>query len=288
MKQVVLIFVDGLGLGLSDPTVNPVHSGACPMLERLLAEKAAPLDACLGMPGLPQSATGTTAILTGINAARLAGRHVEGFPGGQLREVIKQHNLFHQLAGRGLTSTFANAYFVDEMSEVEQGRRQSVTTVAALAAFGRVRNRAMLERGEAVYQDLTRDGLRARGYTGPLISPSDAARHLMTIAHTCHLTLFEYFQTDRAGHSGDGERVRTVLSLLDEFIGELLLLAKRDGVLLAMTSDHGNIEDSRTHRHTVNPVPFVAAGPEGEELRKRVTSIVDVTPALLEWLSGSE
>ena len=287
MKQVVLIFVDGLGLGGVDPAINPIHNGACPNLERLLDGHAVPIDASLGVPGLPQSATGTTAILTGVNAVQIAGRHVEGFPSGPLKEVIRKENIFTKLAAMGLTSTFANAYFVDEVAEVEKGRHQSVTTVAALSAFGRVRDKAMLEQNEAVYQDLTRESLRARGYTGPLVSPAESAHHLMAIARQHHFTLFEYFQTDRAGHSGEPAQVRKALSLLDEFVGALLPLANGEGMLLAMTSDHGNIEDGRTQAHTLNPVPFVAMGPGSKALETRVKSIVDVTPALLEWFSRS-
>ena len=35
------------------------------------------------------------------------------------------------------------------------------------------------------------------------------------------------------------------------------------------------------HGHTRNPVPFVAYGPREEFLRERVTSLADVTPAIL-------
>jgi len=288
MKRVLLIFADGLGMGVDDPTINPVHSGACPNLEGLLREHAVPIDAAMGVPGLPQSATGTTAILTGINTAQLMKRHVEGFPKRQLKEVAQKHNIFWQLASKGLTSTFANAYFVDEMSEVVQGRFQSVTTVSALSAFGRVRDKAMLERNEAVYQDLTRESLVPRGYTGPLVSPSDSARDLAAIVRQYHFTLFEYFQTDRAGHEGDPARIRKVLSILDEFLGALLPLLAEAGTLLALVSDHGNIEDGRVHTHTGNPVPFVAVGPDEQALRSRVKSLVDITPALMTWLGAGE
>ena len=284
VKRAILVFVDGLGLGPDDPAINPIHSGACPHLERLLKEHTVPIDASMGVPGLPQSATGTTAILTGINAAQIAKRHQEGFPKRELREILRKHNIFWQLASRGFTSTFANAYFVDEMSDVEQGRFQSATTVAALSAFGRVRDKAMLERNEAVCQDLTRESLSARGYTGPLVSPAEAAGHLVAIARQYRFTLFEYFQTDRAGHRGDAGDVRRVLSILDGFLGRLGDLAAEENILVAVTSDHGNIEEMSGHTHTLNPVPFVAVGPGADALRRRVKTVVDVTPAILNWV----
>ena len=36
--------------------------------------------------------------------------------------------------------------------------------------------------------------------------------------------------------------------------------------------------------HTRNPVPFVAVGPKEEEMRSRVKSLVDVTPAILRFI----
>ena len=286
MHRILLLFVDGLGLGGLDPAVNPIHAGHCPHLEALLQDHAVPVDAGMGVEGLPQSATGQAAMLTGRNTAKIVGRHVEGFPGRLLREIVREHNLFTRLADRGLTSTFANAYFVDEVSQVLAGRLQSVTTVATLAAFGTVRGREQLERNDAVYQDLTRQSLVARGYTGPIVSPAEAAEHLAAIAASHHLTLFEYFQTDRAGHGGDREWVVGVLAEFDAFLGRLLARCLETGLLLVLTSDHGNIEDLSTGLHTANPVPLAARGPGADALRARVRSITDVSPVILEFLTG--
>jgi hypothetical protein len=146
------------------------------------------------------------------------GRHVEGFPGPRLKALVREHNIFSRLRGRGYTATFANAYYLRDLTEVQKRRRQSVTTVAALAAFGQVRDAAMMLNGDAVYQDLTRRLLRDRGYTGPFITPRTAARHLMRIAVRHHFTLFEYFLTDIFAHKGDANDVRRVLRELDQFL----------------------------------------------------------------------
>jgi hypothetical protein len=278
--RVLLIFVDGLGMGCSDPERNPIHAGAFPALHSLLGGHAVPVDVCMGVAGLPQSATGQTALLTGVNAAQAVGRHVEGFPGARLREIICEHNIFLQMRRRGLTSTFANAYFVANSDEVNSRRIQSVTTVATLSAFGAVRESQAMARNEAVYQDLTREGLREKGYDGPLVTPAESARHLLAIAREHHLTLFEYFQTDRAGHKREPAYVRRALGLLDEFLAELL--ERRPAEMdLVLTSDHGNIEDLSLAGHTLNPVPFAAMGPHATRLKAAVGSITDITPALL-------
>lgn len=280
--RAVFILVDGLGLGGPDPALNPVVSGACPVLSRMLAEHAVPVDAGMGMPGIPQSATGQTAIFTGINAARLVGRHVEGFPGPELRAVIRAHNLYDQLSALGVSSTFANAYYVSDMAEVETRRIQSVTTVAALKAFGRVRDKGLMLAGKAVYQDLTRESLGARGYDGPLVTPRQSGEDLLSIAREHDFTLFEYFQTDRVGHKGTREDVMRILGLFDEFLAAVLPFAEQPGHLLVLTSDHGNIEEFGCRSHSLNPVPFVAIGEGAAFLKRRVTSLTDVTPALVE------
>lgn len=235
----------------------------------------------MGLPGIPQSATGQTALFTGVNAARDIGRHVEGFPGPVLREIIRAHNLYDRLTALGFRSTFANAYYVDDMAEVHAWRRQSVTTVAALKAFGAVRGRRDMLRGKAVYQDLTRSSLRERGYEGELVTPRESARDLLGIADENDFTLFEYFQTDRVAHKGSREEVLEVLALFDEFLTGIVPFASGDRNLLVLTSDHGNIEDSGSSLHSVNPVPLVAMGHGADVLKRETRSILDVTPLLV-------
>ena len=285
--RILFILVDGLGLGSSDPVLNPVYAGACPTLVDLLARHAVPVDATLGVPGLPQSATGQTAIFTGINAAQKIGRHVEGFPGPALREIIRAHNLYDQLKESGFSSTFANAYYVTDMAEVESRKIQSVTTVSALKAFGHVRDMTLMNAGKAVYQDLTRESLRERGYTGPLSTPAQSGRDLVGLAREFDVTVFEYFQTDRVGHKGRREEILQVLARFDEFLAAVLPFAHLPGCLLVMISDHGNIEDMASRTHSMNPVPLVAVGEGSRFLKERVKSLTDLTPALVALLRGS-
>lgn len=281
--QTLMLFVDGLGLGEPDPAFNPIVAGACPALARLLAEHASPVDARLGVPGLPQSATGQTALLTGVNAASLAGRHIEGFPGPLLREVVRERNLLSALRRRGCAPAFANAYYLDPVTARLIRRKASVTTVATMAALGGVRGPDRMLAGEAVYHDLTREALRPRGYDGPLCTPEQAARDLAGIWAAHDFTLFEFFLTDRAGHRRDPAYAAAVLGLYDRFLA-VLLEAQRaaPGRLLTLISDHGNIEDLRVPTHTLNPVPLAAVGPGADFLRSRVRRLDDFAPAVLE------
>lgn len=275
------MFVDGLGLGPEDSAFNPVSHRICPTLFQLLKDCAVPIDATLGVPGLPQSATGQTTLLTGHNAARIAGRHVEAYPPERLRVIVREHSVFQRMKSLGLRSTFANGYYLHDVSTMEHLRTQSVTTVATLSAFGAVRDRKWLEGNRAVYHDITRESLRSRGYDGPLIRPEEAAQHLIEIAEAQHLTLFEYFLTDRAGHSGSFAEAERVLRLLDAFLRRLLELADQAGITIILTSDHGNIEDLRVKSHTLNPIPFAITNGAGISVFPRIRSLLDVVPALL-------
>ena len=50
--KVVFLFIDGVGL--SEPAAdNPVNPEVCPALCRLIAGHSVPIDACLGVDGLP-------------------------------------------------------------------------------------------------------------------------------------------------------------------------------------------------------------------------------------------
>src|SRR5712691_10527870 len=147
-RQALLLFIDGLGLGAEDAAFNPVVAAHTPCLDALLGRKLAgltaryehngalliPTDATLGVTGLPQSATGQTALLTGVNASQLVGRHVTAYPTAQLRTVLTERNLFAQVKAIGGKVTLANAYTDEYFKAVEERRlRHAAITFSALA-----------------------------------------------------------------------------------------------------------------------------------------------------------
>jgi len=277
--KILFIFVDGLGIGSTDADVNPLCDPRVPTLGTMLSN-AVPLDACLGVEGLPQSATGQTALLTGINAPKAMGRHIEGFPPPSLKKLIEHENLFSKLRKLEKRCTFANCYLNIDPHRIPP-RRQSVTTVMTLSALGRVRGTAELLEGKAVTHDITRRTMHTRGYDGPLVTPEKAAEHLMATAEENDLTLFEHFLTDQAGHSGNPEKAFQCLEILERFIARAVRFADRPNRLFILSSDHGNIEDLSVRTHTRNPVPLVAIGDRGHELDSLI-NLSDVTPALVD------
>src|SRR5215210_7396620 len=111
MSSVLLIFVDGLGIGRRDEH-NPLArlgADASPLAVFEDEEPALPFDgvlartdARLGVEGRPQSASGQTTILTGVNAPAALGYHKQGFPNERLREVLRRHSVFLQLKNAGV------------------------------------------------------------------------------------------------------------------------------------------------------------------------------------------
>jgi len=278
--KVLFLFIDGVGLRAA-ATDNPVNPEVCPALCRLVSKHGKPIDARLGIDGPPQSATGQATMFSGVNCAAAMGKHCEGFPGPNLRKIIETDNLFKQLRERGKEVCFSDAYLVDSAEELAARRFKSVTTVMALTTPETIRTVDDLQNGQAVMQDLTRETIQDRWPDIAVIPPQRAAEHLASIARKFDFTLFEFFQSDVAGHSMDYARACAALRTYDRFLASIVRFTEAMGITLVMTSDHGNIENISERGHTLNPVPFVAFGPKEEFLRERVSSLVDVTPALL-------
>jgi hypothetical protein len=299
-RVVLFVFVDGVGAGAADPDVNPLARHDY-LLSRFADGTGSPLpgggraglaDARLGVPGRPQSATGHTTILTGVNAPLRVGHHILGLPNAPLRALLQERSIFLALRAEGLRTAFANAYPVaylralgyDAPGEPEfaippRRVRPAATTVAFGAAGGRFRTWEEARSGSALPHDITGD--RARGHGGQLAhrSPEAAAEILLGIARANDFTLFEFFETDEAGHARSMERAADALGRVDALL-RALVAGLRPGDGLAVTSDHGNVEDLSTRNHTLNPVPVLGFGTAAEG----VGSIADLT-GVAPWLA---
>ena len=290
--MVLALFVDGVGLGPGDPAVNPLFAAAYPGLRDLLA-RAAPLDACLGVPGLPQSATGQVSIFTGLNAAAALGRHLPGFPGPRLRQLLWQDTFYHQLGRRGYRATFLNAFSPGYLRGLASGGAPaSATTLAAIAAGLPLRGPEQVCRREALYHDITGEGLGEQGVMVPPLTPAAAAGVARRVALAHDLTLFEFFLTDLAGHRGDQAATAAVLDRLDRFLAALTPSFEPPGPrdeeaghdYLVVFSDHGNVEDAGAPGHTANPVPLAVwtTDPDGGRLAAGVESITGIAELLVQ------
>jgi len=298
VARFLLLFVDGVGLAPESES-NPFARHRMPAVERLLggpltAERSgsagdgvalAALDATLGVPGLPQSATGQTALFTGRNAPAELGRHVSAFPGPRLAALLAEHSVLRRAARAGHEVTFANPYSRRYFDEVEAGRRKhSATTLAALAAGIRLRDLADLASGRACAWDVRRDRFRAYAPEVEPVPAEEAGRQLVEIAEDHELTLWETFMTDLAGHRRWGWTAEEALERLDGLL-EGVLEHRSANLTLLLTSDHGNLEDDGHRSHTRNPVPLLAVGPEAARFAG-LGRLDEVAPRLLEGLDA--
>src|SRR6266508_3622239 len=103
------------------------------------------IDATLGVMGLPQSGTGQTALLAGVNAAALHGRHQPHVPPVALRPLLAERSILRRVIERGGL---------------------------------RFRDGDDLRNGRAVSWDVTNAAMRARDIEAPLVTSAQAGARL--------------------------------------------------------------------------------------------------------------
>jgi hypothetical protein len=291
-SAVVLFFIDGLGIGKRGSS-NPFDGlpDAAPLAvfqdeepETFLNGIVVPTDANLGVEGRPQSASGQTTILTGVNAPLTLGYHKQGFPNKALLEIIEKHSIFKRLKDADVGPvTFANAY--TSWFFEARPRWVSATTAAVEAADMSFRTVADLTANNAVYQDFTNRVLIERGEAVSERSALEAATVLARIAEKHRFTLYEYFITDKIGHAQDMQLAKTTLTNLASFVRNLLMKLDLESTTVILTSDHGNIEDLSSRNHTLHKVPTIIWGSRRDYAADRIKSLVDITPTIVDLLT---
>jgi hypothetical protein len=288
--SVLLIFIDGLGIG-----TRGEHNPFCEIDSELFGlfqgevsrlpfdGKLAITDARLDVEGLPQSATGQTTILSGVNASQVIRKHLHGYPSPRLRQILAVHSIYKRLLAMDRKVTFANCYTPEYFSR--KTRFLSATTVAAQTAGLRFRTLDDLEKGEAVCHDFSNYFLLGMGHPVRICTPEQAGERLARLAARHDFTLYEHFIPDLIGHSQNREWALDHLSLLTRFVGAAIGSADLSRQSIVITSDHGNVEDLSTRSHTFNPVPTLAFGAGRDSIISSVKSLTDITPAIVDFLS---
>jgi 2,3-bisphosphoglycerate-independent phosphoglycerate mutase len=307
MERVIFIFVDGCGVGspsgdnpffLADSRNLPFWRGAMTLADGTPVKA---IDATLGIPGTPQSASGQTALFCGATPAELAYRHRNGYPDRALRQVILKKNLLSQLAAKGVAARFLNAYpvysdfFSSEHVRIQPDgrlwfsaafperfkRMVSVTSCMLLASGQKPFGAGDIQAGHALYQDYSNRQLIERGLPLPEFSPRRAAQVINGAARRHAFVLYEYFQTDLYAHRRSLDDCVRLVRDLDALVGALLARLDKRTDTLVLTSDHGNLEEFHLRGHSRNPVPLLAWGRHGARLRERIAGLSDVAPAIL-------
>jgi len=96
---------------------------------------------------------------------------------------------------------------------------------------------------------------------------------------------------DLVGHYTDLEPKVACAEAVDHALGEILVLARQHDYWVAVTADHGLLEEhgllgsAPNTSHTTHPVPFVLVSPSGEKPElKRKGILADVAPTLLSMM----
>jgi 2,3-bisphosphoglycerate-independent phosphoglycerate mutase len=306
MMRLLFLFLDGVGLGADDPEINPFRRAAMPTMELLLEGKSLvassvpymgtrasllALDACLGVPGVPQSATGQATLLTGRNVPAAIGYHYGPKPNQEIAHYLKNGNIFNSLEKNGKRATFLNAYPQRYFEGISSGKRiYSAIPLAVTSAGIALKTEYDLFQGNALAADFTAQGWRDVLHMPdtPVITPFQAGERLAVLAQDVELAFFEYWLSDYAGHHQDMAQAVTLLESFDSMLAGLLQSWNDAEGLILITSDHGNLEDLSTRRHTQNPVPALIIGkPEHRQrFSAGLTSLTNVTPAILQWIAS--
>jgi hypothetical protein len=294
------MFLDGIGLGEGDPERNPFAVAEMPLLNDLAGGRwlkdrlrhtnhrasFAPTDPCMGVQGRPQSATGQAAILTGRNVPAELGEHYGPRPNQAIRDILAEDNLFKQVVAHGGSAALINAFPPGFFEAVDRGKRlrssiQHAVHVAGIELF----DEGALRRGEAMSPDWTGEGWRDElGYDDmPVYSPEEAGRHLAHLVRQRTFTFFSNWITDVLGHRGPFTNAVAILERFDRVMQGALDAWPEDG-LIVISSDHGNMEDIGSRKHTENLVPTLVIGRGHEMFCEGLTDLAGLTPRILSAL----
>ena len=302
--RILFLFMDGVGLGQDNAEINPFARARMPVLQALLGgqrllAQAAPLesqrasllalDACLGVEGLPQSATGQAVLLTGQNIPAQLGYHYGPKPNPEVAEFLKNGNLFNRVQKNGRRAAFLNAYPPRYFAGIESGRRlYSAIPLAAASAGVPLLTSAELYAGQAISADFTGQGWREHlGLAdAPVLENFQAGQRLAQLAQGVDFAFFEYWLSDYAGHGQDMEAACRLLESFDQVLAGLVQTWEDEQGLVLITSDHGNLEDLSTRRHTANPVPALLIGAPRlrREFSLELKDLTGIAPAILKTI----
>lgn len=284
---VVYIFIDGIGIGQNNAEINPFARYKSRFFNYLGGiDKFQPkgmikgIDAQMGIGGLPQSATGQTSLFTGYNGPRLVNRHINGYPTFTLRPYLLEKSILNVFKKNNLKATLINAYsqwYMDKLMKAKRKERMmSASTTIQYGTGDRFKNIEDLKNGQAVYMDITHWYLRKMGVDIEMRDARSAGKDLVKIARNYDLIIYEYFLTDKAGHSGSWAHAKKNIQNLDDFLTGVWEEIDPHKELVIISSDHGNMEDLSVKTHTENMVPLIAYGSHEKQIIENSFYLYDI------------
>jgi 2,3-bisphosphoglycerate-independent phosphoglycerate mutase len=300
--HILLLFLDGIGLGDDDPDVNPFAVANTPNLLALTNGKRwlrgigrqeskranfVPTDPRLGVPGRPQSATGQAAILTGKNVPQMIGEHYGPKPNLAIRELLAEDNFFKQVVAHSKKAALLDAY--PPMWHHDHDRGKSLRSSYQQAAYESGQRLFGLEdvkAGEALTPEWTGESWHTylKLKDTPVYTPFEAGQQLVKLSREYDFAMHSHWMTDMVGHRGPLQRGVDLLELFDGVMAGVLDCWDDAEGLVIITSDHGNMEEIGNRNHTENDVPTVIIGQEKTAFAEGLHDLSDLVPRMSKLL----
>lgn len=303
--KILFLFLDGIGLGENDPQINPFVRANMPYLQSLLGGQALirasvpfegehttliAVDPNLGVKGLPQSATGQGVLLTGINIPVELGYHYGPKPNPEVAQYLDEKTIFAKTVKAGKKAALLNAYPTPYFDGIDSGKRLYSAIPLALTNAGiSLFTKDDYYAGRALSADFT-----GKGWSeflnlpdAPVLEPEEAGKKLAELALQYDFAFFEYWASDYAGHKQDMDSAVRQLERFDDVLKGLLAAWQNEDGLILLTSDHGNMEDLSTRKHTAANVPLLLFGDKNtrREFQKDIHDLTGVAPAISKLLN---
>lgn len=300
--HILLLFLDGIGLGDDDPSVNPFTSANMPNLNALTNGKRwlrdtdyqesdraifIPTDPRMGVPGRPQSGSGQAAILTGKNIPQLIGEHYGPKPNLAIREMLAEDNFFKQVVAHGKKAALLDAYPPTWHHDHDRGKSlRSSYQQAAFEAGQRLFGIDDLRAGKALTPEWTNNAWRTylKLKDVPDYTPYQAGEMLVKLSREYDFAMHSHWMTDMVGHRGPLERGVELLELFDQVMAGVLDNWNDNEGLIIITSDHGNMEEIGNRNHTENDVPTLVIGKEKSAFAENFHALNDIVPHMAKLL----
>ncbi|MEL7234037.1 MAG: hypothetical protein AAGK74_06055, partial [Chloroflexota bacterium] len=198
--HILLIFIDGIGLGDDNPEKNPFTVAQMPTLTGLTNGKRwvrgigrqesdralfLPLDPRMGVQGRPQSGTGHATIITGRNVPTETGTHYGPKPDADTRAIVDSGSFFTDVVAAGKTASLLTAYPPFLLHNIARGKSLPTSFQAAAMNAGQALYTIDdLRDGKALSADWTGRGWhRDLNYRDvPVMSLDEGGKHMVTLS----------------------------------------------------------------------------------------------------------
>lgn len=254
-------FIDGLGIAPPDSRSNPFSSCRESFLYKLIYDNipgwtCLPVDACLGVDGLPQSGTGQIALVTGKNASAHLGKHHGPYPHTSQRAWLTSDSIIQDCDKRGFSWDMLNVY-PERYFQALETRKIRMSTFGFLQTL----NRKSLHRvheladGFGFPPSLNFEPLKQFADLSNPGFPDGSYSHLLNQFNRIDLGITDNFFLDHLGHKQNLEGIVNEINTISTFLEYIHQSGNKINVIIC--SDHGNSEDISTSKHTFNPVPLI-------------------------------